>query len=176
MSALKRAKELATSGAHIFTTPALDIFLHESLDKARFMADPGILDRFCELDDSDILCALKAWQHHDDPILKDLSRRIINRDLLRIELRSERFSDGEVEACQNQVASQLNISMEDAKYFVLNERISNQVYDESGIVIRFKNGTTADFADASDHLNLEILTTPVQKSFLCYPKQVIRKL
>lgn len=175
MSALKRAKELATSGANIFTTPALDIFLHESLDKARFMADPGILDRFCELDDSDILCALKTWQHHDDPILKDLSRRIINRDLLRIELRSERFSDGEVEACQNQVASQLNISTEDARYFVLNERISNQVYDESGIVIRFKDGTTADFADASDHLNLEILTTPVQKSFLCYPKQVIRK-
>jgi HD superfamily phosphohydrolase len=172
MSALKRAKHVAQTDATLFCTPALHIFLHESLDKARFMADPSILDRFCQLDDSDILCALKAWQHHSDPILSDLSRRIINRDLFQIELRSQAFSKDELDIQLERVAKALNLSAEDASYFVISERIDNRIYESGGINIRFKDGSIQDFGDASDHWNRENLTTLVVKSFLCYPKNL----
>ena len=172
MSALKRAKHVAQTDATLFSTPALHIFLHESLDKARFMADPSILDRFCQLDDSDILCALKAWQQHSDPILSDLSRRIINRDLFQIELRSQAFSKDESDIQLERVAKALNLSREDASYFVISERIDNRIYESGGIKIRFKDGSIQDFGDASDHWNRENLTTLVVKSFLCYPKNL----
>ena len=174
MRVLKRAKALALSGVDVFTTPALSIFINESLDRAKFIADPEILNRFCELDDSDITCALKVWQHHDDPILSELSKRIVHRNLFQIELRSQPFSNNEVETTIQDVAKGLGLSQEDAAQFVINDTIHNSLYSEEGIGIQFKNGTVQDFAEASDQLNREILTRTVSKSFLCYPKELAR--
>lgn len=174
MRVLKRAKALALSGVDIFTTPALRIFINESLDRAKFIADPEILNRFCELDDSDITCALKVWQHHDDPILSELSKRIVHRNLFQIELRSQPFSNEEVETTIQKVAKGLGLSREDASQFVINDTIHNNLYSEEGISIQFKNSTVQDFAEASDQLNREILTRTVSKSFLCYPKELER--
>ena len=139
MRVLKRAKALALSGADVFTTPALSIFINESLDRAKFIADPEILNRFCELDDSDITCALKVWQHHDDPILSELSKRIVHRNLFQIELRSQPFSNNEVETTIQDVGKGLGISQEDAAQFVINDTIHNSLYSEEGISIQFKN-------------------------------------
>lgn len=172
MSALKRAKHLAQSGTQVFTTPALSIFINASLDRAKFMADPAILEQFCELDDNDIICSLKAWQHHDDFVLSELSRRIINRELFRIDLRPAEFSSIEVSELESQVAQHFSISLEDAAFFVINDRIDNSLYAEGGITIRFKDGRLADFADASDQLNREILMRKVAKSFICFPKEL----
>ena len=174
MRVLKRAKALALSRVDVFTTPALSIFINESLDRAKFIADPEILNRFCELDDSDITCALKVWQHHDDPILSELSKRIVHRNLFQIELRSQPFSNDEVETTIQNVATGLGLSREDATQFVINDTIHNSLYSEEGISIQFKNGTVQDFAEASDQLNREILTRTVSKSFLCYPKELAR--
>ncbi len=174
MRVLKRAKALALSEVDVFTTPALSIFINESLDRAKFIADPEILNRFCELDDSDITCALKVWQHHDDPILSELSKRIVHRNLFQIELRSQPFSNNEVETTIQDVAKGLGLSQEDAAQFVINDTIHNSLYSEEGIGIQFKNGTVQDFAEASDQLNREILTRTVSKSFLCYPKELAR--
>ena len=174
MRVLKRAKALALSEVDVFTTPALSIFINESLDRAKFIADPEILNRFCELDDSDITCALKVWQHHDDPILSELSKRIVHRNLFQIELRSQPFSNDEVETTIQNVATGLGLSREDATQFVINDTIHNSLYSEEGISIQFKNGTVQDFAEASDQLNREILTRTVSKSFLCYPKELAR--
>jgi HD superfamily phosphohydrolase len=174
MRVLKRAKALALSGVHVFTTPALSIFINESLDRAKFIADPEILNRFCELDDSDITCGLKVWQHHEDPILSELSKRIVHRNLFQIELRSQPFSNEEVETTIQNVAKGLGLSREDATQFVINDTIHNSLYSEEGISIQFKNGTVQDFAEASDQLNREILTRTVSKSFLCYPKELAR--
>ena len=149
MRVLKRAKALALSGVDDFTTPALSIFINESLDRAKFIADPEILNRFCELDDSDITCALKVWQHHDDPILSELSKRIVHRNLFQIELRSQPFSNDEVETTIQNVAKGLGLSREDATQFVINDTIHNSLYSEEGISIQFKNGTVQDLAEAS---------------------------
>ncbi|MCH1584842.1 MAG: HD domain-containing protein, partial [Flavobacteriales bacterium] len=165
MRVLKRAKALAVSGVDIFTTPALSIFINESLDRAKFIADPEILNRFCELDDSDITCALKVWQHHDDPILSELSKRIVHRNLFQIELRSQPFSNEEVETTIQKVAKGLGLSREDATQFVINDTIHNSLYSEEGISIQLKYRTVQDFAEASDQLNREILTRTVSKSF-----------
>lgn len=174
MHVLKRAKQLALTGTEVFTTPALSIFINESLDRAKFIADPEILNRFCELDDSDITCALKVWQHHDDIILSDLSTRIVHRNLFRIELRAEPFSEADVTQAIAQVAEKFRLPLAEAAELVINDTIENSLYGSEGITIQYKNGHTMDFAEASDQLNREILTRTVSKSFLCYPKEIKR--
>ena len=84
MLVLRRAKHLARQGADVFASPALSLFLHDDLDRAKFLADPAVLERFCELDDSDILVAMKAWRHHNDKVLSMLSTRLLDRGLFRI--------------------------------------------------------------------------------------------
>ena len=174
MHVLKRAKQLALTGTEVFTTPALSIFINESLDRAKFIADPEILNRFCELDDSDITCALKVWQHHDDVILSDLSTRIVHRNLFRIELRAEPFSEADVTQAIAQVAEKFRLPLAEAAELVINDTIENSLYGSEGITIQYKDGHTMDFAEASDQLNREILTRTVSKSFLCYPKEIKR--
>ncbi|MDA1335585.1 MAG: HD domain-containing protein [Bacteroidetes bacterium] len=172
MNALRRAKELAQAGDEIFTTPALGVFIHESLDRAKFLADEQILQHFCDLDDSDVLTCLKVWQNHEDFVLSDLSRRIVHRDLFRIELQRESFGDAEIENWTRQASNQLDLPVDQAAYFIINDRISNQLYEYGGISIQLKKGGLADFADASDQLSREILMRSVAKSFVCYPKEL----
>jgi hypothetical protein len=44
---------------------------------------------FSKLDDYDILSAIKEWANHDDKVLSTLSKMIINRKLLRIEIQKK---------------------------------------------------------------------------------------
>jgi len=119
-----------------------------------------------------VVCSLKVWQHHEDFVLREFSRRIIHRDLFRIELRPDAFDARETEQLTAACAKHFDISKEEADYFVINDRIDNKLYEYGGITIQFKNGSTADFADASDQLSREILMRTVAKSFVCYPKEI----
>ena len=172
MLVLRRAKHLVWQGQQVFASPALSLFLHDDLDRAQFLADPMVLERFCELDDSDIFVAMKAWRHHDDKVLALLSERLLDRGLFRIELRPEPFSEAEVQERIATTASYFNLSLEDAEFLVSNARIDNKAYVPRGIMVLYKDGTIRDFAEANDHLNLQLLSKPVEKSFLCYPKDL----
>lgn len=172
MLVLRRAKWLASQGVPLFSTPALSIFLHDAYDQAQFLADPEILERFSELDDSDILCAMKAWQHHEDPVLRLLSEKIIHRQLFRIELRNSPFSPADLRAKKTEAMDLWGLSEADAAYLVHTDAISNQPYESDGIQIRFKTGEVKDFAVASDHLTPDVLNRKVVKYFLCFPKEI----
>jgi HD superfamily phosphohydrolase len=172
MLVLRRAKHLVRQGASVFASPALSLFLHDDLDRAKFLADPEVLERFCELDDSDIFVAMKSWRHHDDPVLAMLSQRLLDRGLFRIELRPEPFTEEDVQERVAATAQALGLSPEEASFLVSNARIDNKAYVPKGILVLYKDGTTRDFADANDHLNLQMLSRPVEKSFLCYPKEL----
>jgi HD superfamily phosphohydrolase len=81
---LKRAKELATKGEVLFGSPFLLFFLNNKIELNQI--DKATLDKFSNLDDYDVLGAIKQWQYHDDFVLSSLSKMIINRNLLKIEL------------------------------------------------------------------------------------------
>ena len=172
MLVLRRAKHLVRQGVPVFASPALSLFLHDDLDRAKFLADPEVLERFCELDDSDIFVAMKSWRHHDDRVLAMLSQRLLDRGLFRIELRPEPFTEGDVQERVEATAQAFGCSTEEASFLVSNARIDNKAYVPKGILVLYKDGTIRDFADANDHLNLQMLSRPVEKSFLCYPKEL----
>lgn len=173
MLVLRRAKHLVRQGVPVFASPALSLFLHDDLDRAKFLAEPQVLERFCELDDSDVFVAMKSWRHHEDRVLSLLSKRLLDRGLFRIELRPEPFSEDDVRERVNATAEALGFSQDEAEFLVSNARIDNKAYVPKGILVLYKDGTTRDFAEANDHLNLQMLSRPVEKSFLCYPKELV---
>ena len=63
-STLRRAQTLVRNGHKLFASPALSFFLTQ--DQPQEYAD--WLDYYAELDDSDIISAIKVWQHCDDKV------------------------------------------------------------------------------------------------------------
>jgi uncharacterized protein len=170
---LKRAKELLNKGIEIECSKPFHYFMSNKVTSADFNDD--ILNTFSRLDDFDIISALKSWQFHDDFILSSLSKMIINRDLLKIKLDSEKFPKEVLEDYQAKVVERFKILKQDSEYFVFKGRIKNQAYDKAAEPIRIlkKDRTIEDVVEASDQLNLKALSKPVIKYYICYPKQLI---
>lgn len=167
---LKRAKELAQKGTILPGSEPLLYFMQHKVELADF--DDAVLEKFSQLDDSDIISALKAWQHHNDFILSALSKMIINRDLLKIKLNSEKYTPEDVEELKSKLANFYRISQQEASYFIFKGKIKNQAYnkDVEPIKILKKDKTIEDVVEASDQLNLKALSKPVTKYFICFPK------
>ncbi len=167
---LKRARELVLTGKQIDASTALMFFLGRNVSIDDF--DGFALEMFAQLDDYDIVCALKSWQHCDDFILATLSSEILNRDLPKIKISSEKFSTVQLQELIEAFATLKNITLHDASYFVYKGKIRNQAYskEDSPINICMKDGTLMDVADASDQLNIKALSKPVTKYYLCFPK------
>lgn len=170
---LKRAKELVSKGVKLWGSPALLFFLEHKGEFVDF--EQTALEQFALLDDSDIVSALKSWQFHDDFVLAQLSKMIVNRKLLRIEIiEDKKLVKEELKKRLEDVQTKNKISAEWASYFVFKGKVRNQAYskDKEPIMIVRKDGQVADVLSVSDQLNLKALTKPVTKHFVCYPKSV----
>lgn len=171
--ALKRAKELSIKGVSLPSSQALLFFMNNKIELNDF--SDSVLDKFAQLDDFDIISALKEWQNHDDFILSSLSKMIINRDLLKIKLSSEKFPTEEIHQLLERFSKQNAVSIQDAHYFIFKGKIKNQAYSKEAepIHILKKDKTIEDVVEASDQLNLKALSKPVTKYYICYPKQLL---
>lgn len=169
MNILKRAKELVQEGKTLFANSALDYFLRTNITNENFNSET--LKKFARLDDFDILGAIKEWQNHDDLVLSELSKRIINRKLFKIEIVPNPISEEKIKQRQDKVLSTWLIDKTYIDYFVFTGKISNQAYQDSNpIQILNKRGKLIDITEASDQFNLRALQKPVIKHFICYPK------
>ena len=169
---LKWAQMLQTTGTDLFATPALAYFLEVVPGKFDPANAPVFLGHFAALDDNDILTSAKVWCNHSDPVLSILSKGLVNRELLSVELDNRPFPEERVENLRQKVAMQLSLSGEEAGFLVISDSISNYAYSDMDdrISILDKHGQTRDIAEASDMLNISVLSKTVRKYFLCYPK------
>lgn len=170
---LKRAKWLAQNGnPPKAATPALQFFLENDIGEKQFKQDNRVLDTFARLDDYDIFTSFKLWMDHSDKILSFLSRALVNRRLLRIEMQNDPFPQEKIESIRKKVSRKYSLPAEDTDYFVFFEKTSNYTYHPGtdNINILFKDGRVKDITEVSDQLNIHLLSKPTTKHFLCYPK------
>ena len=170
---LKRAKELTLKGVQLPCSEPLLFFLQNRITHEDF--NFNTLDLFSQLDDFDIISALKAWQRQDDFILSSLSKMIINRDLPKIKVVTDKSLLDEIAPLQERFAAQNNISISDTNYFIFKGKIKNQAYSKEAEPIRIlkKDKTIEDVVEASDQLNLKSLYKLVTKYYICFPKQLV---
>jgi HD superfamily phosphohydrolase len=168
---LKRAKELVGQGRSLYGSTALKYFLNNQITAENFTTET--LHIFAQLDDYDILSAMKEWVHDEDFVLSNLCQMIINRDLLKIKLKKKPVKDEKLESHIEKLKDRYGISEKEARYFVFSGEISNLAYkkEDEKICILYKSGKITDVVKASDHFNLKALSKPVTKFYICYPKQ-----
>lgn len=171
---LKRAKEVAIENVELFCTPSLRIFLYNHYDLNSFQSDQQLLREFANLDDSDIMSAIKVWQNHSDKILSTLCKMLVNRNLYKITIQHKKLSDQEILEQQEKVIKKLGVEKQFVDYFAFQKSLTNNAYNEkeNKINILLKNGATLDITEAVDTFNISALTKPVKKWFLCTSKQI----
>src|SRR5574344_2373858 len=169
INTLLRAKELAHSGVELFGTPALHYFLYNNVGGEDFVSDAQCLEYFSRLDDSDIWSALQVWCSHPDKILSRLSNDIINRHIFKVEITDEPVSEKQKEELRERISSKMNVSLDETRYFFAIHPIEKNMYDakDDSIEILYKNGTTKNISEASDMLNISLLSKKIRKYYLC---------
>src|SRR5690606_29118583 len=113
IQALKRAKELYKLGEKVPATQALEYFLERDFNKEFSSED---IDVFLQLDDNDVLYAIKQWQNHSDVILRTLAISVVQRRLPKVEIRNNPVSISELEEKRQAADSYFGAGASD--YFV----------------------------------------------------------
>ncbi len=170
---LTRAKDLIRSGHDVFASPALRYFLSNDIDKAWFENHPETLTYYEELDDSDIWSAMKAWKHDSDKILSTLAIDMLDRHIFKVEVSEEPVEKNRIEEIINGIADKMGISVNDAEHYMMSiNTIQKDMYnvDDDSIAILYKNGEIRDISEASELLNVQLLSKKIRKYYLCYQR------
>ncbi len=170
---LKRAKELTQKGAHLECSKPLSFFLNNKITTDTFNLNELIT--FSQLDDYDVLGAIKSWQFHSDFVLSSLSKMIINRDLLKIIVLDEKVDAELLIQYKNKITSLYSLSDKEANYFVFKGKLKNQAYNKESepISILKKDGEIENLVDSSDQLQVKALSKSVIKYYICFPKVLL---
>jgi HD superfamily phosphohydrolase len=164
---IERAQELLSKGVSV---PSASVLLDFFLQNNSNLSIEKNLDKFCQLDDYDVLSAIKNWIYHPDKILSTLCRGLVERRLLKVKLQVEAFDPAWVNEQRNRICSQLNITEEESRYFLFRGEAINTTYDpyEEKINILFKDGSVKDISKVDNALIQQSLASPVKKHYICY--------
>ena len=165
---IQRAKDLIKKNIlAIAATDALNFFLNNSGDH-QFIKQH--LDKFCNLDDYDVMCTIKNWSTHPDKILSVLCRSLVDRILLKIKLQTEPFHEKAIQEKRCEVAKCLQVTEKEAEYFVFTGEAINTTYDthDERINILFKDGSVKEISQIDNALIHHQLSGPVKKYYICY--------
>jgi HD superfamily phosphohydrolase len=169
---LTRAKDLAKQGKQIFASPALAYFIQNDIDAKWFSEHEEALQMYEELDDSDIWSAMKAWKHSDDKILSTLAVDMLDRNIFKVEVHDEPITDERIGQIETEISEKMGIEKKDAHYLMSVNRIQKDMYsiDDDSIDILYKDGSIKDISEASEILNVALLSKKIRKYYLCYQR------
>lgn len=169
---LRRAKELMQQGVSLWKNEALE-FLFSQDDRASYEITPEIIRQYIELDDMDIMVAVKQWRKSGDKILELLCGNVLKRGLLKARLQDHPFDSQLVTEKREYWMKRHQLSEHEARYLVFTGEVENSAYLPNAgheIEILQKDESIVTLPEASDMQNIWALARPVKKYFICYPE------
>ena len=88
---LERAREIYNEDKKLFMVPNMLYFLEKKITKENYQ-DFDFLKYFSKLDDFDVFTCIKVWAESKDKVISKLSNMLINRNLLKVQISSKKFS------------------------------------------------------------------------------------
>jgi uncharacterized protein len=150
----------------LITGTAVDFFLGDYKGEMNEEA----LQNFCRLDDHDFIHAIKVWSRHKDVVLRTLCVGILDRRLLKIKLQAEPFIEDFRQQKLKEACHKLNITEQEAEYFVFSGEAVNTMYKtyDEHINILFKDGIVKDISQVDNALIHKTLASAVKKFYICF--------
>ncbi len=160
---MERAKMLQAE-----TTGILATFLQT--DTGAIEAE-SLLDHFAQLDDIDILMAIKQWRKHPDPVLNLLCGWLLDRKLLKVTLQTTPIEQTVLNSHLEKVRAFTGWDEDACRYLVFTGEAQNTMYktNDERIEILFKDGTVRDISQVDHALIRQNLANTVGKFYICWP-------
>ncbi len=142
----------------------------------KFIAGPiesVSLEEFCNLDDYDVLSAIKEWGRHPDTVLSFLCKGIVDRDLLKIKYFPHPVDETFLKEKRQAAQKKLNLSNGDEQWLVATGEASSNTYNvkDENIQILFKDGTVKDISQVDDALINAGVSGSIKKYYICYLRE-----
>ena len=123
---MNRAKTLVSQNVKVEASENLKYFLYRESSPQATEED---IARFMELDDTDVLQAIKSWKNHEDFVLSYLCKTVINRKFPKIIYSSTPFSDDLVQ--EKVQETNLHFGIENGELLVDNIERNLLPYDKT---------------------------------------------
>lgn len=163
---LDRAKWLVSQGKVLPASEHLSYFLYKNEFQKASDED---LERFTELDDNDIISAMKEWQYSEDPILAYLCRSVIRRKLPKTIISAEPFSHEMIK----EKTEQANLRLHTTDGHLLVDQISRSLLpystEHQPIYLLGKNGAKTLLHEYQGQLLSSSITESSTRYILSFP-------
>ena len=183
-SAVARARDRWGSDPALdATAPSLAFFLDGTATADDLGGDrrDALIDAFTALDDTDVLYSLKRWTESRDPVLADLARRFVDRDLFRTTPLDQTPTEAQCDDWLTRTADWLveqglsarGTALSDAEYYVAADSARLAAYDSRGeaISVLERDGTVRELSDAAGAF-AGALEARHERAYVCLPKPV----
>ncbi|WP_026752641.1 HD domain-containing protein [Sediminibacterium sp. C3] len=151
-------KELATGSE-------IDYFLGEFT----LPVTSASIQRFCLMDDFDVISAIKKWSRHSDKVLSILCTRLLNREIYKTSIQSTPFAESFLAEKQAEIMKKFGVNEEEASYLCFTGIASNTTYQskEEKINILYKDGSVKDITEVDNSMIQQNLSSQVKKFYIC---------
>lgn len=178
-SILQRAIDVLSHGGQLFIpSPALEFFLRERPSAKKGLTNK-IINAYTQLDDNDILMAIKCWEKSEDVVLSDLCNRFLTRRFFRTTfLKSELSEKNEKQIRSKTTQALKHIKLphdeEFLKYYLFKDSVVNEAYryDTESIWVMEDENTAVEFSRASETRSITALTQSVVKPYIIHLKEL----
>ncbi len=179
MALIRRARELVRRG-RLDHAPADHPFIHILLGEEMALRD------YLSLDDAEMIVLMKIWTDESDPILADLCRRLMERDLYKVRIFYEPADRAELIELRAAAHELMRVKYgEQVDYRFIFEDATDIFYQQydpsrlgsSGILIRQRDGSIIEMDDASPSIQALKKTYPMH--MWCFPvedQELLRNL
>ena len=166
---LSRAKQLISEGKSIEAYGNLKYFLYKTDFEKATEED---INRFTQLDDTDVLSAIKTWQNADDFVLSYFCRAVVQRKFPKTVFSSHPFDQKIIEEKTTKANDFFGINNGE----LLVEQISRTLlpYDteKQTIYLLKKNGEKIKLEDAETQILSAHIKQPTTKNILYFPREL----
>ncbi len=125
------------------------------------------LDSFHMLDDASVIHYMKCFMLEDDQVLKDLSRRFINRELFEF---NEYFIEGSIAPISDDIIKIIEDNGYESEYYFIKDTLSTNLYSFDESITLCDGNETFEFGDLSELISKYDLLEQV--TYMYYPKEL----
>ena len=166
---LSRAKQLISEGKQVEAYGNLKYFLYKTDFEKATEED---VNRFTQLDDTDVLSAIKTWQNADDFVLSYFCKAVVQRKFPKTVFSSQKFEESEILEKIERTNQKFGIENGDQ----LVEQISRTLlpYDnqKQPIFLLKRDGRKIKLEDAETQILSAHINQPTTKNILFFPREI----
>lgn len=167
---VERAKYLVSKGIDLPATENLKYFLY----RGKSAATDEDVEKFTQLDDNDVIQAMKVWQNSDDFILSYWCKCVIQRNLPKTIVSSHQFEKEFIEGKIRETNEFFGIDNGRELVHEIKRKLLPYDTEKQPIYLLQKNGRKIRLEESEDQLLSGLMVNKTVRYILAFPREIFK--